>query len=79
MKLRNIRTKAGRNFFHVLYRSEEDGLVGVIYGRIFGWFSDDGWVSWDRTFRNSNDAEDAIKEFVHEHHPDKVVKILEVK
>lgn len=43
------------------------------------WCSDDGWVSWDRTFRNSNDAENAIKEYLHEHHPDRVVKILEIK
>lgn len=43
------------------------------------WYSDDGWTSWDRTFRTVNDAEDAINEYVHKHRPDKVIKVLEVK
>lgn len=42
------------------------------------WCSDDGWTTWDRTFETSDDAEDAIREYVHEHRPDKVIKVLEV-
>lgn len=77
MKLRIVE-RSGRN--HSIYYIVQKKTW-------FGWYnlwpdccvSTDGWTTWDRTFSTTDDAEDAIKEYVHNHQPDKVIKVLEVK
>lgn len=50
----------------------------------FGWRNlwPDFWcwgdMEWERTFKTCDDAENAIKEYVHKHRPDKVIKVLEI-